>query len=261
MTNTRPVLLFALLLVGYFLYGAWQQDYNTPTPPAATSASATSTATPPTTAAAGGQIPADVPNATSPTSTVPSPATAVVPGSAPHDSAPRIEVQTDVLHVTISTTGGSLVGASLLNYPLDPKDKTTPVRLLDDSNEGYFVAQSGLVSSAGAAPNHNAVFTSDKNSYALADGDSKIEVPLTWKDPSGLAVKKVYIFTRGSYLIEMRDEITNATTASWTGSEYRQLQRVPPIVAKGGLFSVYNSEAYTFAGAPIILAATSSCSS
>jgi len=249
MTNTRPVLLFALLLVGYFLYGAWQQDYNTPTPPVAASGGAAPAATTPATGAAGGQNPADVPSAATSAGTVPSAATAVVPGSAPRDSAPRIEVQTDVLHVTISTTGGSLVGASLLNYPLDPKDKTTPVRLFDDSNEGYFVAQSGLVSSAGAAPNHNAIFTAEKSSYALADGDAKIEVPLTWKDPSGLSVRKVYVFTRGSYLVEMRDEITNATAASWTGSEYRQLQRVPPVVPKNGLFSVYNPEAYAFAGA------------
>ena len=248
MTNTRPVLLFALLLVGYFLYGAWQQDYNAPAVPAAAGASApAATATAP--AGAVGQNPADVPSATTSSAATPTAPTAVVPGSVPNDSAPRIEVRTDVLRVTISATGGSLVGASLLNYPVDPKDKATPVRLFDDSGEHYFVAQSGLVSSTGPAPNHNAIFSGEKGSYTLADGENQIEVPLTWKDPSGLTVKKVYIFTRGSYLVEMRDEITNGTAASWTGSEYRQLQRVPPVVAKGGLFSVYNSEAYAFAGA------------
>ncbi|MEP6938788.1 MAG: membrane protein insertase YidC [Rudaea sp.] len=249
MTNTRPVLLFALLLVGYFLYGAWQQDYDAPAVPSPTGTNATTLpGAPSPIATPAGQNPADVPS-TVPSSVQPAVTASVVAGAATNDAAPRIDVQTDVLHVTISATGGSLVGASLLNYPVDPKDKTTPVHLFDDGAEHYFVAQSGFISGAGPAPNHNAIFAGEKSSYTLATGEDKIEVPLTWKDASGLSVRKVYIFTRGSYLIEMRDEITNGGATAWSGSEYRQLQRVPPVVAKGGLFSVYNSEAYAFAGA------------
>jgi YidC/Oxa1 family membrane protein insertase len=240
MTSTRPVLLFALLFVGYFIYAAWQQDYGAklvtvPTASAPT-ADAPATTTP---AASAADIPAQV------TAT----ATASVPVAAEEKSAPTIEVQTDVLRVAISTSGGSLVRADLLAYPIDPKDKTQPVRLLDDGAAHFFVAQSGLISNGAPAPSHKAVFSAQKNSYALAAGEDRIEVPLTWQDASGLSVRKVYVFTRGSYLIESREEISNGSSAPWTGNEYRQLQRVPPVVAKSGLFSLYNPEAYAFAGA------------
>ena len=253
MTITRPFLFLALFLVGYFLFSAWQQDYGAPATSvvetsAPASAPAASSTTSPTTTPPGAAT-GDVPTASA------APATTVTAGSAPpvvasaEGNAALVDVQTDVLRVAISTEGASLVRADLLNYPVDPKDKTAPVRLLDDSAKDYFVAQSGLLSSTGPAPNHKAMFSAEKNSYALASGEDKIEVPLTWRDASGLMVRKVYVFTRGSYLVEMRDEIKNDSGTVWTGNEYRQLQRVPPNVPKGGLFSVYNSESYAFKGA------------
>jgi YidC/Oxa1 family membrane protein insertase len=245
MTSNRPILLFALLLVGYFLFNAWQQDYG---PKPATPAAATTT-TSTVAPAASKTTSADVPNGAPSSATIPAPPSSTGVAGAAAAAAPTIEVQTDVLHVAISTAGGSVVRAELNAYPIDPSDKSKVVRLFDDSAEHYFVAQSGLVSGNGAAPNHNATFTAEKTNYALEAGTDKIEVPLTWQDVSGVAVRKVYIFTRGSYAVELREEIKNGSAASWSGSEYRQLQRVPPVVPKGGLFSVYNPEAYAYVGA------------
>ncbi|HEX7915563.1 membrane protein insertase YidC [Rudaea sp.] len=241
MSSTRSFLLLALLAISYMLYSAWEQDYGAkpavPTPAAA----AGSNATPPT-ANSGNDVPAaaTAANATA----VP---TAADAGKEP--AAQTISVATDVLHVEISTLGGSLVRADLLAYPIDPKDKTKPVRLLDDGTAHFFVAQTGLVSSSGVAPSHKTPFNAEKTSYELATGTDKIEVPLTWNDASGISVRKVYVFTRGSYLIETREEVANTGTAAWTGNEYRQLQRTAPPAQSGGLFSVYNSEAYAFVGA------------
>ncbi|WP_347259375.1 membrane protein insertase YidC [Rudaea sp.] len=242
MSSTRSFLLLALLAVGYMLYSAWEQDYG-PKPAVSTEAS---------TAAGGSANPA----ASSSSKDVPSAASAANAPSAPgaadagkEPSAQTISVATDVLRVEISTLGGSLVRADLLAYPIDPKDKTKPVRLLDDGPAHYFVAQTGLVSGSGAAPSHKASFNAEKTSYELAAGSDKIEVPLTWTDASGISVRKVYVFSRGSYLIETREEVANAGTAAWTGNEYRQLQRTAPPAQSGGLFAVYNPEAYAFVGA------------
>lgn len=257
MTSTRPILLFALLLAGYFIYSAWEQDYaakpqtvaaTTPAnPTVASTGNPPSAAAPSTTASSGNDVPATV-NAAA--GTMPAQTSADVV------SGPTIEVHTDVLRVAISTNGGSVVRADLLEYPLDPHDKTVPVRLLDDSDVHFFEAQSGLVSSSettpghkAPAPDHRAVFSAEKTDYRLSPDGDKIEVPLSWSDASGLAVRKVYIFTRGSYLIEMRQEIRNGGSMPWQGIEYRQLQRVPPVKVKSGLFSLYNPEAYAFAGA------------
>src|SRR5579863_6845847 len=98
MTSTRPLLLFALLLVGYFIYGAWQQDYAAKpaadTPLATTTANTGSDAPRPATGGVG-----DVPSAASaspPPASVPA-----ITAAAPDQSAHTIDVQTDVLHVAI----------------------------------------------------------------------------------------------------------------------------------------------------------------
>ena len=244
MSSTRSFLFAALALVGFLLWQAWDQDYgsrSTPAPSAAGTA-----AVPPSSAAvpASGETP-DIPK---PAGTAQLPATPAAAETAPPPAA-LIDVRTDLLRVAIDTRGGALVQADLLAYPQDPSDKTRPVRLLDDTTAGYFVAQSGLVSATGAAPDHRAAFSAEKTAYALASGVDTLEVPLTWQDASGLKVRKVYIFKRGSYLVETRQEVSNGGSAAWTGNEYRQLQRVPPVVAKGGMLSLYNPEAYAFAGA------------
>ena len=241
MSSTRSFLLLALLAISYMLYSAWEQDYG-PKPAGSTPAATTGSSAVPATTTAGN----DVPSAATAANASPAPPAA---DTSKEPAAQTITVATDVLQVEISTLGGSLVRADLLAYPIDPKDKTKPVRLLDDGNAHYFVAQTGLVSSDGAAPSHKTSFNAEKTNYELAAGTDKIEVPLTWTDASGISVRKVYIFTRGSYLIETREEVANNGTAAWTGNEYRQLQRIAPPKPAGGMFSMYNPEAYAFVGA------------
>jgi len=45
----------------------------------------------------------------------------------------------------------------------------------------------------------------------------------------------------------MREEIRNGGTTPWTGNDYRQLRRVPPIIKKTGL-GLTNPESYAFVG-------------
>lgn len=247
MNNPRSILLIALLLVSYLVWNQWQQDYAMPRP-----------AAPEATAA----IPGDAPGSDTP-STAPAPA---VPGETPQASAPNastpaapttaavppgklVEVGNDVLKLWIDTRGGSIVRADLLGYPQEPKDYEHPIRLLDNASATYFVAQSGLVSSQGTAPDHQAEFTAEKDSYTLDAGQDSVEVPLTWHDAaSGLTVRKVYVLGRGSYVLGTRQEIRNDGTTAWTGNAYRQLQRVPPIKKTGGL-AFTNPESFSFAGA------------
>jgi len=248
MTSPRNLLLIALLFLGYLLWNAWQEDYNrTATPataetPVATSAGASTT---PAAAPANGEVPTAVTPAANAPATTPATPTAAVPANA---AAPRVVVTTDVLRVQIDTRGGNIVAADLLAYPQQPKDYAHPVRLLDDSAAHFFEAQSGLVS-AQAAPDHTATFAAEKTDYTLADGADSVEVPLTWTDPSGIGVRKVFVLKRGNYAIEQREEITNNGSASWSGNAYRQLQRVPPIIDTSGIKGYSNTERYSFVGA------------
>jgi len=248
MTSTRNILLIALLFIGYLLWTKWDEDYNAPAP-----SPAAANATPASSASAG-----DTPNAApapAPASATPPPVAVPNTDSTPPNAAPvaPVVVTTDVLRIEIDPRGGNIVVADLLAYPQQPKDFAHPVRLLDNGNATFFVAQSGLVGAQGstlAAPDHSALYQADKNSYALDAGDT-LEVPLTWTDASGLTVRKVFTFRRGSYVIDQREEIHNAAANAWTGSVYRQLQRVPPIVDTKGIKGYSNTERYSFAGAAI----------
>ena len=247
MTSPRNILLIALLFISYLLWMQWQEDYHrVPGPAATTAVPASATATTPV--PAGSEPKADVPTpTTTATPTVPN----VVPATPTDTQAPvaHVVVTTDVLRVEIDPIGGSVVVADLLGYPQTEEKSAPPVRLLDYRDATFFEAQTGLVSGNGAAPAHDAVFTVAQNSYALVNGADTLEVPLTWTDPSGIVVQKMFVFKRASYVIEQRQEIDNKGAATWTGNAYRQLQRVPPIVDTAGLKGYSNTERYSFVGA------------
>lgn len=247
MNSPRNILLIALLFISYLLWMQWQEDYNRAPDTVATSMSpATKDATGP--APASGAANPEVPTpSTASGAAVPLPATE----AAQDTQAPvaHVVVTTDVLRVEIDPHGGSVVVADLLKYPQSEHAAAPPVRLLDFHEATFFEAQTGLVSGNGAAPAHDAVFTAAQASYALADGADTLEVPLTWTDPSGVVVRKVFVFKRASYVVEQRQEIDNKSAAAWTGNAYRQLQRVPPIIDTHGLKGYSNTERYSFVGA------------
>lgn len=252
MNNPRSILLIALLLVSYLIWNQWQQDYARP---AAIGAPETSVPAAPGTAPPATVATDEVPsaNATPQTPTAGDTPAAAVPGAVTEGKGDLVEVSNDVLKLWIDTRGATIVRADLLAYPQQPKDYAHPVRLLDDSADHYFVAQSGLASAADStkAASHQDTFVAEQKSYTLAPEQKTLEVPLTWTDPaSGLTVRKVFVLERGSYVLGTRQEIKNGGTAPWRGNAYRQLQRVIPQSASHGFFgSITNPQAYSFTGA------------
>lgn len=235
MNQTRTFLIFALLAVAWLLFQAWEKDYG-PHPPAAPAAVTSAGAD------------SSVPGATSSTATP-----ASVPGTVSEASAQLITVSTDVLRLTIDTRGGSVVRSELLGYPVSPRTKNTPdpapVRLLDDDRAQYFVAQSGLVSNQGEAPDHRAVFSAAQTSYALAQGQDALNVDLTWQDAAGLKVTKTFVLKRGSYVVTVDQKIENGGSTAWTGNSYEQLQRVAPAQQKSWWQNFSDPSSHSFYGA------------
>ena len=243
MPNLRALLLVTLAFTGFLLWQAWQQDYANRAPVAAADTPGAIEAGDPAAAIAPA---ADVPSAPA----TPAADGAAVPAAAGVEAAARgsvVTVTTDLLRVVIDTRGGTLVDAELLEFAREVKQPGR-VRLLSDAPERFFVAQSGLVASSGSAPDHRANYLAAADRYELAAGSDSLEVPLTWTDGRGLAVTKTYRFARGSYLVEVRDTVANSGATAWSGSAYRQLQRVAPPVISGGA-SFTNPEAYSFVGA------------
>lgn len=247
MNNPRTFLLVALFALVYLIYSQWQIDYNpqVQTPFQTTSDSVdagATTAVADSVATASGEIPEA-------RSTMQEAAADSTPASAPiNTSTNPIVVTTDLLRVEIDPRGGSVISADLLAYPLK-QNEPAPMRLLDPSAEHFFVAQSGLVSKTSPAPNHETIFETAARSYALADGQKSLEVPLTWKDSSGVSVTKTFVFERGSYVVEQRQQLDNQSSSAWVGNAYRQLQRVPLIIDHSGIKGYTNTERYSFIGA------------
>ncbi|MEZ5460405.1 membrane protein insertase YidC [Dokdonella sp.] len=243
MNNPRTFLLVALFALSYLIYSQWQIDYNPQRVEAVEEAAPKAASQDPAIPVASD---ADIPQAGS----VPAPIKAEVPGElAPAGTQMEpVTVTTDLLRIQIDPRGGNVVSADLLAYPEQPNEAQR-VRLFDTDPSRYFVAQSGLVSTDSPAPNHQAPFQTASHDYVLADGQDRLEVPLTWSDPSGVQVSKIFVFQRGSYVIEQRQQVDNQSTTKWTGNAYRQLQRVPLVLDSSGIKGYTNTSRYSFMGA------------
>ena len=161
----------------------------------------------------------------------------------------RIKIVTDLLEVEVDTKGGDILRTVLRDYAITadrPEDKLV---LLTDENINYYVAQSGLVSvNKTTAPSHNAIYSSEKTVYRLAEGTDIIDVPLYWEDGNGVKVKKVLTFKRNDYVVDVKYYIT-AGEKNWSGSDYMQIVRSRPVESNGNAFIrtytggvVYNEE-------------------
>jgi YidC/Oxa1 family membrane protein insertase len=168
----------------------------------------------------------------SPTASGASPAIAGMPaavaGAATATQAPATtyEVTTDVLKLTLSSEGGSVVRAELLKHVDDTKDGKRNVVLLDNSSARAYEAQTGLVGMQGqpALPNHlTAMILSGERS--LKDGQKDLVVRLESAEIGGIKYVKTYTFKRGAYDIAVKHEAVNASGAPVSAQLYTQLVR------------------------------------
>lgn len=239
MNQTRSFLLIAWALLAYLLWQAW----DSPAPQAAVANRSETTAQAIDTAA----LPA-IPRVADAPLAARDAAEPIASGAASAAPSQRVVLANDVLRLEIDTRGGSVVDAQLLNYGQSAASDSPRVQLLSSAPEHFFVAQSGLVSSQGAAPSHESVFVSESagDALSLQSGEQQVSLSLRWSDGNGLSVRKHFTLTRGSYVLSVRDDVENHGATAWQGHVYRQLQRVPPVILNSGF---NNPEGYSFAGA------------
>lgn len=252
MSNLRLFLLLAIGLVGLQLWSAWQEDYGPQ--PDAERQSVTAPELP-------GVDVSDVPSATAAPVDLDVPSAADLPApiadgpAAEGAPAPvaengrEISIISDTLHLRVATRGAEIRQADLPTYPVSLQRKDLPTRLLNTNPERYFIVQSGLVAADAPAPDHTTQFEVDGDRFELAAGSDVLEVPFVWRHDSGLVVRKVFRLERGSFVVGVRHEISNQTSAPWRGHQYRQMQRVPP--PRPSTFAVSNPELYAFVGAAL----------
>jgi len=225
MDNLRLILFFTLAFLGLMIYQAWQQDYA---PREATDAAPTAQQGEPTAGFSGGigadagGVPEVVPSSVS---GMPAAATSRVPES----DIQTIQVSTDLLKLEISTRGGTVQRAYLLDYPVSLDTPNAKVELFTPDASNFYIAQSGLIGSGQeSAPTHETRYQAKKLHYSLDDGVDELDIPLVWKNGKGVVVTKHLLLHRGSYLIDVRYDIDNRAGTAWTVQDYGQLQRTEP---------------------------------
>jgi len=249
--NPRFYLWLALALVLWLNYTTWQRDY--PPHPAASTPAPSQTAPSKQSSSLANTIPQAQQSTTSatapaaPTPAAPPPAAAGIPAVTPAApaNAPLIHVHTDVYDIYISTRGGTLEQVRLLKYA-QIKGQAARVQLENDASpQTVYLLQSGLTGPGDTPyPNHTALFTTPRQSYDM-DG-AQLRVPLTWSS-GGVTVTKTYVFTKGSYGIDLDYTIQNHGAAPWQAAPYAQLYRDDPRTKS----SYFNPNSYAYHGPAI----------
>jgi YidC/Oxa1 family membrane protein insertase len=241
MNQTRVFLILAWLMVAMLLWMEWGKERAAPpadTTPAATVTGATDPAVPPAVPAPA----SPVADPAVPTAIAPQPANVA---ARPSTDAARVNVRTDVLDLVLD--GGSVLQADLPQFPQTRQTGSAPVRLFDTDPAHFYAAQAGWVSATGSAPNHQAGFVPEgpEREFTLAAGQDQLVVPFIWRGSDGVSIRRTYTLTRGSYAVEVRDEVVNQGGAPWQGQIYRQLIRKPPLIQRG----YTHPESFSFTGA------------
>ncbi len=236
--NQRILLYFTLFFIIYMIWAQWQMDYGPqPEPVVATDAKFKN---------ADGISIEDIPQAVNSAN---GKQVTVSAGNDAVTNSERIKIVTDVIEVEIDTKGGDIRRVVLRDYSVTADNPEEKLVLMTDKSLNYHIAQSGLVSvNKGTAPSHNAIYHSEQKVYRLAEGEDTIEVPLYWENDSGVSVKKLLIFKRNNYVIDVNYSIT-AGEQSWSGSDYMQITRSRPVDENSNAFIrtytggvVYNEE-------------------
>jgi YidC/Oxa1 family membrane protein insertase len=247
MDNPRLYLWIGLALLAWMNVIQWDRDYGavvTAPPAASTPAAGDLTAAADT---AAGQLPALPTDTGAPAATADA-APAALPSSENPEQRPTVHVVTDVLDIDVSLQGGTLVRADLLQYPQTKTKDSPPVRLLTTADGGFEIARSGLrATGGGPEPTHLATFSAASQEFRLAPGADELRVPLTWTDGQGVVVTKTYTFKRGSYEIELTQDVNNGSSGDWKAASYVQFVR-HMYTQKRSMFDV---ESYAYRGPAI----------
>ena len=252
--NPRIYLWIALALMVWLNYDAWQRDYG-PRPDVITNITRPANGSP--AAAASGDLANQIPQipketspaagapaaaAKAPTDSVPGTGATVPPEAADAASSPVVHVRTDVLDLDISTRGGTIQRADLVNYP-KVKGEAAPVRLENqDDPQTLYLLQSGLTGPQ-PTPSHLTPLTSDRTDYQLGSA-AELRVPLTWTSPEGVKVTKTFVFRRGEYRVDIDYDVENQSQSPWTAAPYAQILRNDPRTKR----SMFNVETYAYHG-------------
>jgi YidC/Oxa1 family membrane protein insertase len=175
--------------------------------------------------------------------TVPAGTTAAAP-------AEIYQITTDVLKLSISSLGGTIERAELLQHASDVKDGKSHMVLFENTPGRSYVAETGLVGLAGQAspPYHKTPMTLT-GEQTLKEGQNELVVRLESAEQGGLKYAKTYTFKRGAYDLDVKHEAINVSSNPLSAQVYMQLSRSGLVLPSNSLLSMFAGGPAAFSGA------------
>ena len=209
MDTQRLILWLIFSFSAVMLWQAWERERN---PPPITTAAP----------AAPGQPAGAQPSAPAPGVPAAVPAAGAPPAATTPVASQTIEIRTDLFVADIDTVGG-VVSRVALDKHRDAQDPSKPYLALQRNAERTFVAQAGMIGDG--MPNHRTAYEVVPGPRALAAGADQLQVKLQATAANGDKVVQTLTFHRGSYVIDVAFEVTNAGAAPIRPEAYFQLMR------------------------------------
>lgn len=222
MDSQRNLLVIALLFVSFMIWQAWQRDHA-----------------PKQTAQTTQWIASPIAEHLN---------TQGVPASG---QAQIITINTDVLSLKINARGGDIEQAFLLSYP-EKLGSSTPFHLLDTTSDFLYQAQSGLIGENGPdnpANGERPLYTTNQDTYVLADTQSELRVPLSYTSTTdGVVYTKTFVLKRGDFVLDVNYDINNISAKPLEVILFGQLKQSID-VPKGSDADSSNFALHTYRGA------------
>ncbi|MEZ5558542.1 MAG: membrane protein insertase YidC [Pseudomonadales bacterium] len=233
----RILLLIGLAATGYLMILAWNDDYVKQAPESSYSAE-------PELPMAASELPQDVPaggdvaappgdqssaaiahdDVPDPSLLSAAPAPPVAPASTPAAAERLVRVSTPTLRVWIDLLGGDIVRVQLPKYPQSLDTPDVPYLLLDNGRDRTYIAQSGLIGSAGIdSGGSRPLFHAPSAELDVAPGE-RLELVLH-SERNGMALRKIYSFDADDYLIGLRYELDNEGSEAVNAGLFAQIKR------------------------------------
>ncbi len=209
--DTQRLILFVIFAFSaLFLWERWQSEHRPAVP-----APVQTTPRP--------ALPADTPGPGAPSAPAALPPNAAATGAtAAPKGGEKITIKTDRYVADVDTLGGVITQVALSEHR-ETQNADKPYVLLQRNDNRTFVAQSGLIGEG--LPNHHTLWQPLPGPRELPPGADKLELKLAAVAATGATVTQTLTFHRGSYLIDVSYEVTNAGSAPITPAAYFQLAR------------------------------------
>lgn len=144
-------------------------------------------------------------------------------------------VTTDVLKVGFNTQTGDLVDARLLDYPETINDPEPFILLNNQPATHYITHTQLLVEENNVLKNVKVQFSPDSFRVDQDEKNQQWQVSLVGNAP-GIMVKKTFVLQKGSYLIDVRYDVTNKGANTQPLSWTTQISKNNPVEDQSSLF-------------------------